>query len=105
MDYSQVSDEELIRLVCEAQAEALGALYERFGRMVFSVALRICGEQAQAEEITQDVFLRVWERAAAYRPEQGKVVAVGDGRLLENGTRVPVAVKKGQTVIFSKYGP
>jgi len=39
------------------------------------------------------------------RPEQGKVIAVGEGRMLDDGTIVPVKVKKGQRVIFSKYGP
>ena len=39
------------------------------------------------------------------KSEQGKVVAVGEGKLNEAGKRVPLTVKKGQTVIFSKYGP
>lgn len=37
------------------------------------------------------------------RPEQGKVVAVGDGWYTEDGDLVPLRVKKGQTVLFSKY--
>jgi chaperonin GroES len=39
------------------------------------------------------------------RPEQGVVVAVGDGRVTDDGKLIPVKVKKGQTVIFAKYGP
>lgn len=39
------------------------------------------------------------------RPEQGKVVAVGEGRKLDDGRVVPLAIKKGQIVLFSKYGP
>ena len=39
------------------------------------------------------------------RPEQGKVIAVGDGRITDEGKRVPMSVKKGDTVIFAKYGP
>ena len=42
--------------------------------------------------------------AARERPQQGSVVAVGPGRLLENGERAPMALKAGDTVIFSKYG-
>lgn len=41
---------------------------------------------------------------AKERPQEGKVVAVGPGRILENGQRVPLEVKVGDTVIFSKYG-
>ena len=39
------------------------------------------------------------------RPEQGKVVAVGPGKYNEDGERIPPGVKKGDTVLFTKYGP
>ncbi len=39
------------------------------------------------------------------RPEQGKVVAVGFGRMLESGQLMPLNVKKGDVVLFTKYGP
>ena len=37
--------------------------------------------------------------------EQGDVIAVGEGKMLENGTRVPLTVKVGDRVILKKYGP
>jgi chaperonin GroES len=40
---------------------------------------------------------------ASDRPQQGQVVAVGSGRLLDNGTRVDLEVKQGDTVLFAKY--
>lgn len=40
---------------------------------------------------------------AKEKPQQGKVVAVGSGRLLETGSKVALEVKEGDTVIFSKY--
>jgi len=42
--------------------------------------------------------------AARERPQSGKVIAVGPGRMLENGDRAPMAVKEGDTVVYSKYG-
>ncbi len=39
------------------------------------------------------------------RPEQGEVIAVGPGKMLENGTRQAMSVKVGQTVLFTKYAP
>ncbi|OGZ28408.1 MAG: co-chaperone GroES [Candidatus Niyogibacteria bacterium RIFCSPLOWO2_01_FULL_45_48] len=45
------------------------------------------------------------DTAEKERPEQGRVVAVGDGRRDENGKLIPVGLKKGQRVLFSKYGP
>ena len=42
--------------------------------------------------------------AAREKPQQGTVVAVGPGRLLESGDRAPMAVSVGDVVIYSKYG-
>ena len=39
------------------------------------------------------------------RPEEGKVIAVGEGRRTEDGKLIPLAIKKGERVLFSKYGP
>ena len=39
------------------------------------------------------------------RPEQGKVIAVGEGKMTDEGKLIPLKVKKGQTVLFAKYGP
>lgn len=39
------------------------------------------------------------------RPEQGRVVAVGPGKLSDEGKRIPMNVKKGDVVLFTKYGP
>jgi len=40
---------------------------------------------------------------AKEKPQRGKIVAVGEGRLLEDGTRKPVQVKKGDLVLFTSY--
>ena len=40
---------------------------------------------------------------AKEKPKQGKVISVGDGKLLENGTRTEVQVKKGDMVLFTSY--
>ena len=45
------------------------------------------------------------ETADKERPEQGKVIAVGPGKMTEEGKRIPMNVKKGDTVLFTKYGP
>jgi len=55
------------------QEGALTQLYERYSRVIFSLALAIVNDQATAEEVTLDVFLRVWQKAASYRADQAKV--------------------------------
>ena len=39
------------------------------------------------------------------RPQKGKVIAVGSGKLDNEGRRIPLEIKKGQVVLFKKYGP
>ncbi len=67
------SDDTLIRLIAMRRSDALSALYDRYSRLVFSLALHVVGDRETAEEITQDVFYRVWENAAAYRSDQAKL--------------------------------
>lgn len=45
------------------------------------------------------------DTAHGEKPQQGKVVAVGPGKLLESGLRAPMTVKVGDMVVFKKYGP
>jgi chaperonin GroES len=45
------------------------------------------------------------DTASKERPEQGKVIAVGPGRRGEDGTIIPMGIKKGAAVLFTKYGP
>lgn len=74
MDYTKLNDETLLRLITQAQESALGELYDRYSRLVYSMALNSVGEPALAEEITQDVFLRIWNKATTYQADQGKVM-------------------------------
>ena len=74
VDYNKLNDEALLRLIAQAQENALGELYDRYSRLVFSMALNSVNEPALAEEITQDVFLRIWNKATTYQAEQGKVM-------------------------------
>lgn len=62
-----------MRLIVRRQEQALSELYDRYSRLVFSVALNVLADEALAEEVTQDVFLRVWEKAERFNPELGKV--------------------------------
>jgi RNA polymerase sigma-70 factor (ECF subfamily) len=73
LDYSQHSDQTLLRLIAHSQDSALEELYDRFSRLVFSLAVNSVGDSALAEEITQDVFLRIWEKADTYQVDKGEV--------------------------------
>src|SRR3970282_1784007 len=72
-DYARYDDEKLISLIAQLQTEALDQLYERHNRPIFGLALMIVGDRATAEEITLDVFMRVWQKAGSYRADQARV--------------------------------
>lgn len=65
---------------------------------------RVLIEPMNQEEKTESGIV-LPDTAEKERPEQGKVIEVGPGRLLKNGKRQPMEIKKGDIVIFSKYGP
>ena len=55
----------------------------------------------QEEKTSSGIYLP--DTAHKDKPQTGKVVAVGTGRVLENGTKVPSELKVGQKVVFAKY--
>lgn len=61
-------------------------------------------EPIKEEEKTKSGIL-LPETAEKERPEQGRIIATGPGRRTEDGKIIPVSVKPGQKVLFTKYGP
>jgi chaperonin GroES len=55
----------------------------------------------QEEKTASGIYL---PDSAKKKPQEGKVIAVGEGRTLDNGERNPLTVKVGDRVLFSKYG-
>jgi RNA polymerase sigma-70 factor (ECF subfamily) len=66
-------DEAVIQRIAGGDHGALGALYDLHGRVVYTLALRIVGDPAEAEEIVQDVFLQVWRGAGRYDRDRATV--------------------------------
>jgi RNA polymerase sigma-70 factor, ECF subfamily len=72
---AELNDGALATLLREQPAAGVAALYDRYGRLVFSLALRIVQDHGAAEEITQDVFVRCWRSIDRYHAQQGSLVA------------------------------
>jgi len=64
---------------------------------------RVVVEPLEEEEVTFAGGQLVLPDTAKEKPQQGKVLAVGPGRLDEDGERIPMEVKVGDTVVFAKY--
>ncbi len=65
------------------------------------LADRVVVKPRQREEVTKSGI--VLPDTAREKPQEGVVLAVGPGRMLENGTVVPLEVKEGDVVLFAKY--
>ncbi len=69
----QLEDTALIDLIIQQDDAALDELYDRYHRLVYSIAIHVVGRPEDAEEITLDVFANVWEKADTYRSQRAKV--------------------------------
>ena len=89
MSYSGVSDAELITRVGTGDRGAFEALYRRYARPVFGLALRRLGDRGRAEDAVQETFASVWRAARSYKPERGPgapwLYAVARNAIVDNG--------------------
>lgn len=65
---------------------------------------RVVIKTAAKEEMTKTGII-LPDTIDKERPEQGEVIAVGPGRMLENGTRAAMSLKVGDKIVFKKYSP
>jgi chaperonin GroES len=75
--------------------------------MATATAMKPLGDRVVVERLEEETRTRggiVLPDTAKEKPQKGKVIAVGSGRVLDNGTKVALEVKTGDTVVFAKYG-
>jgi RNA polymerase sigma-70 factor (ECF subfamily) len=70
---SALADEELMHLVYRGQAAAFEVIYDRHADAAFSLAYRMCGQRALAEDVVQEGFLSLWRSGARYDRARGSV--------------------------------
>ena len=69
----QISDNELLQAITRGDEQALAQLYDRYRSILFGLLLRILHSRSEAEDILQEVFLQVWQRARDFDASRGKV--------------------------------
>ncbi len=70
-ELNELGDEELMARLVSGEHNALAVVFDRYHRLVFSVAVRILRDEGEAEEAVQTVFLNIFESAAKYDPRRG----------------------------------
>ena len=63
---------ELLRRVAQGDRRGFEELYDRFSGVLFSTAYRVLNNQEAVEDVVQDVFVQIWEKAPLYDPARGK---------------------------------
>jgi RNA polymerase sigma-70 factor, ECF subfamily len=70
---AQSTDAILAQRLKQRDPQALSAIYDKYGRLAFTVILRTVREVTVAEDLVQETFLRVWNRATSFDPQRGSL--------------------------------
>jgi RNA polymerase sigma-70 factor (ECF subfamily) len=80
-------DANLVRRLKSREPQAMSELYDRYGRLAYSVIYRVVRDAGTAEDLVQETFLRVWNRAASFDQQRGAlgpwVLAVARNRAID----------------------
>ena len=71
-DYRQLGDEELMRRLQYRDKRAFEAIFDRYGDLVYSTALRVLRDAHLAQDISQEIFARLWRKPVSYVAERGR---------------------------------
>lgn len=74
-DQPQTTDAALVARIRSGDEDALAALHDRYGQVVYSVALRVLGDTTQAEDILQEIFLQLWRNPQSFDSNRGSLGA------------------------------
>src|SRR5258707_3141389 len=69
----QMLDQEMIARIGRRDQSAFSAIYDRLSGPLYSLAMKMLGDPAEAQDALQDVFLQIWSRAGTYDPDQSSV--------------------------------
>ena len=72
-DRARLADEDLVVQVAQGDERSFEVLYDRHGKVAWSLAFRLLGEREAAEDLVQEAFLAVWNGAAGYSQAKGSV--------------------------------
>src|SRR5215470_15428197 len=65
------SDEALLNAIADGSVWAMETLYQRYSRILYSLAYRMVADHQVAEDLLQDAFLAIWRRSTSYSPQTG----------------------------------
>src|SRR5215468_3671617 len=108
-------DSDLARRLRERDPRVMGEIYDRYGRLVYSLIFRVVRNAPAAEDLVQETFLRVWNRAQSFDAEKGAlgpwILTVARNRAIDHVRSTEARVSAGaleldsleQPVLFSDF--
>jgi RNA polymerase sigma-70 factor, ECF subfamily len=101
----EYSDPQLVVAVGRYQHEALAEVYRRHGGAVLGLARRVTGNQAEAEDVVQEVFLRLWKQPERFDPTRGALrsflLTQAHGRSIDHVRSIVAQSKREQNVALA----
>lgn len=92
----------LLRRIAARDQDALGELYDRYGGLVLALAARVLGRPGEAEEVVQETFIQVWNKARSYDPARSSVstwlVLLGRSRSIDRLRSRKAAERAGEAM-------
>jgi RNA polymerase sigma-70 factor (ECF subfamily) len=99
---AKAEDLQILRAIQQGEETALADLYDRYRAILFGLILRILHSQPEAEDVLQDVFVQVWQRASSFDESRGKpftwLVTLARSRAID---RLRALESRGRTSIES----
>ena len=103
------SDDDLMRRVAARDGAAFEALYRRYARPVYALALRRLGDREGAEEAVQETFAAVWRSARSFRPERGAasswLYAIARNAVVDRFRARPEPMAEPPDTVAEQLGP
>ncbi len=69
---AQLNDVDLLRRIGDGDRTAFSLFYDQYSGLLFSIAVKILNDASEAEDVMQEVFLQIWDKAGGYNPNLGK---------------------------------
>jgi len=108
-DQRELTDGDLIRRIARHDANAFEALYRRYARPVFGLALRRLGDRMNAEDAVQETFAAIWRSARTYKPDRGAgapwLYAVARNAIVDRGRNRAEPPGEGPELPADEPGP
>jgi len=105
-DRERADDTALVRDVAAGSEDALGMLYDRYVDAVYAAASRLTTDRQIAEEVVQETFLALWNRAELFNPAVGSLAAwlhtIARNRTVDRGVAVPEHERRCRAGLFRR---